>query len=129
VYIVLAVAIIYACGFTESAFRITGGALQAMGLGTVIWGITETRKQFGHTPTLKLAVSWLRRFPLIRRPAFLQPDGITVGASITGIRLTSVFTPKPDVPDRVPGRGVRSDQKVIDSGKVGKPISLRPRAS
>ena len=31
--------------------------------------------------------------------------------------------------DRVPGRGVRSDQKVIDSGKEGKVISLRPQAS
>jgi hypothetical protein len=30
--------------------------------------------------------------------------------------------------DRVPGRGVRSDQEVIDSGKAWEPISLRPQA-
>jgi hypothetical protein len=98
VYIMLVIAVVYACGFTERAFRLAGGALQVMGLGTVIWGIAVTRNQFGHTPVIRLAASWLRRFPLIRRSACIQPDGITVRASITGMRLTSVFTPKPDVP-------------------------------
>jgi len=31
--------------------------------------------------------------------------------------------------DRVPGRGVRSDLEVTDSGKVWEPFSLRPQAS
>jgi hypothetical protein len=31
--------------------------------------------------------------------------------------------------DRVPARGVRSDQEVIDSGKAGVHISERPQAS
>jgi hypothetical protein len=34
-----------------------------------------------------------------------------------------------EIKDRVPGRGVRSDRKVIDSGEGWEPFSLRPRAS
>ncbi|HWG87943.1 MAG TPA: hypothetical protein VN679_09200 [Candidatus Acidoferrales bacterium] len=97
VYVALGIAIIYSCGNTERAIRLVGGALQIMGLSTVIWGIAATRKQFGHTSGLRLAASWFRRCPIVRRTAYLEPDGITVGASLIGIRLTSVFTPKPDL--------------------------------
>lgn len=96
VYVVLGVAVIYSCGFTERAIRLVGGVLQVMGLSTVIWGIAITRSKFGHTSALRLAISWIRRCPLVRRAAYIEPDGITIGPSVTGIRLTPVFIPKPD---------------------------------
>lgn len=95
VYVMLGISIIYASGITERSIRLVGGWLQIMGLGTVIWGISTTRKQFGHPSALTLAVSWLRRYPLVRSTAHLQPDGISVSASLLGGRLTTVFTPKP----------------------------------
>jgi hypothetical protein len=42
-----------------------------------------------------------------------------------GVNLSAVT----ESPDRVPGRGVRSNQEVIDSDKVWQPISVRLRAS
>jgi hypothetical protein len=33
---------------TESVIRLTGLILQLLGIGTVIWGISETRALFGH---------------------------------------------------------------------------------
>lgn len=98
VYVALGIAIIYSCGITERSIRLVGGALQLMGLSTVIWGIAGTRKQFGHTSAFRLAASWFRRCPIVRRIAYLEAEGITVGASLTGIRLTSLFTAKPDLP-------------------------------
>ena len=55
------------------------------------------------------------------------------GCLVTGLNegtLTPLFDAVerefPGLRDRVPGRGVRSDREVIDSGKVREPFSLRP---
>lgn len=37
--------------------------LQLLGIGTVIWGIEETRKLFGHPSTMASLWQWLKRFP------------------------------------------------------------------
>lgn len=81
---------------TERSIRLTGLFLQVLGIGTVVWGISATRKQFGHPPVAELLDSWLRRCPLIRRSAHLQADGISMGISFAGGRLISVFAPNPD---------------------------------
>ena len=94
VYVLLGAAIIYASGATERSIRLVGGGLQLMGLGTVVWGISTTRKQFGHPSALTLAASWLRRYPLVRRTGYLRPDGISVDVSLLGGRHTTVFTPR-----------------------------------
>ena len=52
---------------TELAIRLTGGALQLLGIGTVIWGINETRALFGHPSFVNKVKAWLRRSPLFRR--------------------------------------------------------------
>lgn len=52
---------------SEPVIRITGLVLQLLGVGTVIWGISETRAMFGHPSLVSKAKSWLSRFPLLRR--------------------------------------------------------------
>jgi hypothetical protein len=54
-------------GASEPLIRLAGLFLQVLGIGTVIWGISETRALFGHPPIFRKATSWLRRFPLLRR--------------------------------------------------------------
>lgn len=142
VYVMLGISIIYASGITERSIRLVGGWLQIMGLGTVIWGISTTRKQFGHPSALTLAVSWLRRYPLVRSTACLKSDGISVGASLLGGRLTTVFTLKPHttledrlisieqgiitVQERVAAAELQMDQYVANTrGKIAAEARVR----
>lgn len=67
VVIVVALVVSLRPNTSESAIRLTGLVLQVLGVGTVIWGISETRALFGH-PSFKVkAKLWLERFPLMRR--------------------------------------------------------------
>lgn len=63
---VIAIALLFALrrGATESEIRITGLLLQALGIGTVAWGIRETRALFGRPSIVTLSREWLRRFPV-----------------------------------------------------------------
>lgn len=67
----------------ESVIRLTGLVLQLLGIGTVIWGISETRALFGHPSFAAKAKSWLERFPLRRRNIVLAAGAATLSA-ITG---------------------------------------------
>ncbi len=51
----------------EPVIRLTGLVLQLLGIGTVAWGISETRALFGHPSFAARAKAWLGRFPLRRR--------------------------------------------------------------
>jgi hypothetical protein len=80
-----AVAILFAlrpCS-TEPLIRLTGLALQVLGVATVAWGIAETRALFGHTPIFSLAKSWFGRFPLRRRSIVVAVAGAS-SATATG---------------------------------------------
>lgn len=92
VYVLLGLSIIYSLGASERSIRLVGGGLQILGIGTVVWGISLTREQFGHQPIYAWFYSWLRRFPLIRRTAYIRAEGIMPSISMSG-RLTAVFTP------------------------------------
>ncbi len=61
---------------TEPVLRLTGLALQLLGIGTVIWGISETRALFGQPSFASKAKGWLSRFPLLPRKV-----GIVVGSA------------------------------------------------
>lgn len=98
VYVLLGFSLIWCFGASERSIRLVGLFLQLLGIGTVIWGISVTRKQFGHPAVTRILISWIRRFPLIHRPAYLQPEGISVGMSVVGGRLVAVFTPNPSAP-------------------------------
>jgi hypothetical protein len=51
----------------EKVIRLTGLILQLFGIGTVAWGISETRSFFGHPSFASKTMSWFRRFPLRNR--------------------------------------------------------------
>jgi hypothetical protein len=61
---------------TEPVIRLTGLVLQLLGIGTVIWGISETRTFFGHPSFTSKFKAWLSRIPLLRRKIVL---GVAVG--------------------------------------------------
>jgi len=64
----------------EPVIRLTGLVLQLLGIGTVIWGISETRALFGHPSFASKTRAWLGRFPLLQRNVL-----ISVGGAILGI--------------------------------------------
>lgn len=59
----------------EPRIRIAGMFLELLGLGTVAYGLRETRKLFNHPSLLKTASQWLRNFP-----KFKLETRIVVGA-------------------------------------------------
>lgn len=83
-----ALVIIVAClvafhrGADEATVRITGLVLQILGIGTVAWGIHETRTFFGHPSVLSILRGWLSRFPP------LGGRVITASANIAVMSLT-----------------------------------------
>ena len=50
-------------GVSEPKIRIIGMLLQLCGIGTVVWGLRETRKLFRHPDFFEHLVEWLKRFP------------------------------------------------------------------
>ncbi len=80
--IALALAVSLRPHTTEPVIRLTGLVLQVLGIGTVIWGISETRALFGHPSFTAKAKSWLGRFPLLRRNA-------VVTAGVGSVRVAS----------------------------------------
>jgi hypothetical protein len=60
---------------SEPIIRLTGLVLQLLGIGTVIWGISETRALFGHPSLTSKARAWLGRFPLWRRNVVIAAIG------------------------------------------------------
>lgn len=63
---------------TEPVIRLTGLLLQLLGIGTVIWGISETRALFGHPSFASKTKAWLGRFPLLQRKAVCAVDGVAL---------------------------------------------------
>lgn len=63
---VVALALIFTLrrGVTEPEIRISGLLLQILGIGTVAWGIRETRALFGRPTLVAEFRAWLRRFPV-----------------------------------------------------------------
>jgi hypothetical protein len=67
---------------SEPTIRLTGLLLQLLGIGTVAWGISETRALFGHPSLASKIFRWLGRFPLRSR-------SITHSASISSFAFAS----------------------------------------
>lgn len=66
---------------TEPIIRLTGLVLQLLGIGTVIWGISETRALFGHPSIKSKAKSWLIRFPLLHRNIVMSASCVSSSSS------------------------------------------------
>lgn len=61
--VLVAFVIILLLGSSEETIKIVGMVLQLLGILTVIYGIEETRKLFGHPSTVASSWQWLKRFP------------------------------------------------------------------
>ena len=90
-------------GTSEPVIRLTGLALQILGIGTVAWGISETRALYGHRPLFAIARGWVERFPLRSRNIVLSAAGIASATSVGRARghLTHGTPPNPTVNDRL----------------------------
>ncbi|MBI1396945.1 MAG: hypothetical protein GC151_13285 [Betaproteobacteria bacterium] len=77
--ILAAIAAILVPPISEVRIRITGLILQLFGIGTVVWGISETRAFFGHPTFSEKAKRWLERLPLLKQTTVVSAKG---GAAI-----------------------------------------------
>ena len=68
-------------GTTEPIIRLSGLALEILGVGTVAWGISETRALFGRPSFFALSKSWLRRFPPFHSRVVSGTANITLGGA------------------------------------------------
>ena len=80
----------------EPVIRLTGLVLQLFGIGTVIWGISETRALFGHPSLASKAKSWLRSFPLLRRNIILAAGAISSSSAFCKGRAFVTHGPGPN---------------------------------
>jgi hypothetical protein len=83
--------------------RLTGLVLQLLGVGTIVWGISETRALFGHPSFAAKAKSWLERFPLRRRNIILAAGAASLSAATCKARgyVTRGPGPNPTVNTRL----------------------------
>lgn len=79
--IVVALTVSFRPHTPEPVIRLTGLVLQLLGIGTVIWGISETIALFGHPSFAAKAKSWLGRFPLRRRNIVLAAGAGSLSAA------------------------------------------------
>ena len=78
---------------TEPVIRLTGLVLQLLGIGTVIWGISETRALFGHASLTSKVRAWLVRFPLLRRNVVVAAAGVELAAAVGKGRAHVTYGP------------------------------------
>jgi hypothetical protein len=72
---------------TESCIRLTGCALQLLGVGTAAWGISETRALFGHPTLVGRLSKWWSRRPRPRRGQVINAAASACAmSSTTGAR-------------------------------------------
>jgi hypothetical protein len=101
IFIALVVVLIF--GATERLIRLTGLALQVLGIGTVIWGISETRALFGHASLRSMAKAGLQR---IFSRSHDVTVGVTTNSASTSAGKLSAFTkfdpgPNPSLDSRL----------------------------
>ena len=78
-------------GSSEPLIRWTGLVLELLGIGTVVWGIADTRAFFGHTPVLTAAIAWIGRFPLTKKSIVLAATGIASATAVGNVRAQVTY--------------------------------------
>jgi hypothetical protein len=81
---------------TEPAIRLSGLALQLLGILTAVWGIVSTWKHFELGDPLLVVASWLRRCPLRRLPVVIGVGTATERNDSLAARGYTWWQPKPD---------------------------------
>jgi len=124
------VAVLVLSTVTESHLRLTGLLLQLLGIATVLYGISNTRKLFGHPSLLAAALSWLRAFPKLHSgPVNIVGAGVLEDATAFGratVRLQA--GPNAGLEDRVrvleenfksiDGRATELQQQIDEAGQL-----------
>jgi hypothetical protein len=101
---VIALALVISLGpfASEPVIRLTGLTLQLLGIGTVAWGISETRALFGHPSFASKTKAWLARFPLLQRNVVVAVGGVALGAFTGKARAYGTHGPTtPTIESRV----------------------------
>jgi hypothetical protein len=80
-FVVLAVAFVVCLrpGTSEPVIRLTGLVLQLIGIFTVLWGISETRAQFGRPSIASVMRQWLSAIPLGRKKIVSATASVNLG--------------------------------------------------
>jgi hypothetical protein len=73
----------------EDAVRVIGAAFQCIGIAGVVWGVLETRRQFGMPSLSSAVVAYFRRFPRLSLPVITGAVGAALGTA-TGQAHASV---------------------------------------
>lgn len=92
---IFALAIAIRPGTSEPVIRLTGLVLQVLGIGTVIWGISETRALFGHPTITSKAKGWFGRFPLLKRNIIVGSAALEMTAAIGKAKAYVLHNPVP----------------------------------
>ena len=81
---------------TEPAIRLSGLALQLLGILTAVWGIASTWKYFELGDPLAVVTSWLRRCPLRKRTVVTGVGTATERNDSLAARAYTWWQPKPE---------------------------------
>ncbi|MDR3574079.1 MAG: hypothetical protein P4L50_09465 [Anaerolineaceae bacterium] len=101
--IILALVISTRPNQSEFIIRFTGLILQLLGLGTVIWGISETRALFGLPSFKSQTKDWFTRFPLLHRQFVLEAGFGSYVMSSGKVRMRVIHNlgPNPTIKKRL----------------------------
>lgn len=83
---VIALVVALRPGTSEPIIRLAGLVLQMLGIGTIGWGIGETRALFGHPSFVAICRAWLNRFPSCRPRTISASINITLPAPTMNAR-------------------------------------------
>jgi len=124
---------------TEATIRIVGMLLQLLGIGTVAWGIRETRSLFGRPSLVELSRQWLGRFPRLTPISFTGTSSamLTLGGTAQGYGTASASL-NATIEERVVAlernihllhERISGTQHLIDSGLRKQAEALKEEAS
>jgi len=87
----------------EPVIRLTGLFLQLLGIGTVIWGISETRALFGHPSFAAKTKLWLVLCPILRKNTVIVAGSgiIAVAGCKARMHVTHGAGPNPTIEARI----------------------------
>jgi hypothetical protein len=98
------VVILLAFRASEPIIRIAGLLLQLVGISTVVYGIDQTRRLFGHPSLVNAGMAWLSSFPRLHPPprvAVLDIDTGTIRLTGSGVALRHRAAPGATLETRV----------------------------
>ena len=90
-------------GIGERLVRVLGLLLQLIGIGTVGWGVSNTKSQFGHPTLIAKAGTSLRNFPPLRRSPIVGTAALTADAFLCAdrVRVRVGVGPNPTLEARI----------------------------